>query len=64
MPNENKKTEKCFKCGSILELYELDMNKEIRILKCVGCGLFYLDKKGLLGWKTQKVSKDPSRLLY
>lgn len=64
MFNEKKKADNCSECGSILELFELDVKKEVRIMKCKGCGLFYLYKNGVFGWKIQKVTRDPSHLVY
>jgi uncharacterized C2H2 Zn-finger protein len=44
-------------------LYEIDMEKGTRILRCPVCGLFHFYKKDFFGgWKTLKVTKDPSRV--
>jgi uncharacterized Zn finger protein len=49
----------CYDCGGSLELFEFDMQKETRIMKCKDCGLFHYYKKDLLGrWKLLKVSKN------
>lgn len=50
---------RCYDCDGSLELFEFDMQKETRIMKCKDCGLFHYYKKDLLGrWKLQKVSKN------
>ena len=64
MSEEKRKHETCFECRSELELYEMDLKKDIRIMQCKGCGLFHLFKRDLFSWKIIKVSKDVSHLLY
>lgn len=48
----------CVNCGSPLELYEIDFDKNIRIMQCTKCGLYHFYKKGFLGkWKLIKASR-------
>lgn len=48
----------CVDCGSPLELYEVDFEKNRRILQCTQCGLFHLYKKDFLGkWKLVKAGR-------
>jgi len=61
--NAKPHTRACYDCGNYLELYEIDMEKGTRILRCPVCGLFHFYKKDFFGgWKTLKVTKDPSRV--
>jgi Tfp pilus assembly ATPase PilU len=49
---------KCFDCGGILELVELDMQGATKIMQCQDCHLFHLYKKDFLGkYKLLKVTK-------
>ena len=62
-PNDKRITGTCIDCSNNLELFEIDMEKDTKIMKCTSCGLFHFYKKGLLGgWRILKVSKDPSRV--
>jgi DNA-directed RNA polymerase subunit RPC12/RpoP len=48
----------CVNCGSPLELYEIDFDKNRRIMQCTKCGLFHFYKKDFLGkWKLIKASR-------
>ncbi|NWF87649.1 hypothetical protein HXY32_07590 [Candidatus Bathyarchaeota archaeon] len=48
----------CVDCGSLLELYEVDFEKNRRILQCTQCGLFHFYKKDFLGkWKIVKAGR-------
>lgn len=62
---EKKHTGTCFDCGGLLELFEFDIVKDTRIMKCQKCGLCHYYKKDILGrWKLLKVSKyasEPTR---
>ncbi|NWG10354.1 hypothetical protein HXY33_01175 [Candidatus Bathyarchaeota archaeon] len=40
---------KCVDCGSPLVLYEVDFEKNRRILQCTQCGLFHFYKKDFFG---------------
>jgi uncharacterized Zn finger protein len=56
---ERKHTGICYDCGGPLELFEFDIKKDTKIMKCQNCGLFHYYKKDLLGkWKLLKVSKN------
>lgn len=49
---------KCQSCGYTLELYEIDIRKCTRIMKCERCGLMHIYKKDILGkWRLQKATK-------
>jgi DNA-directed RNA polymerase subunit RPC12/RpoP len=55
---EKKHTGKCLDCGGPLELFELDIQKGTKIMKCQNCSLFHFYKKDFLGgYKLTKVSK-------
>jgi DNA-directed RNA polymerase subunit RPC12/RpoP len=48
----------CVDCGSPLTLYEMDFEKNRRILQCTQCGLFHFYKKDFLGkWKLVKAGR-------
>jgi DNA-directed RNA polymerase subunit RPC12/RpoP len=48
----------CVNCGSPLELYEIDFDKNVRIMQCTKCGLYHFYKKDFLGkWKLIKASR-------
>jgi len=56
-----KHTGKCFDCGGSLELIELDIQKNTRIMRCQSCGLFHFQKKDFFGnWKLLKATKNLS----
>jgi len=56
---ERTKVSACYDCQGPLELFEFDMQRNRRIMKCQSCGLFHFYKKDLLGtWKLVKVSKN------
>ena len=56
--NKKKHTGKCFDCSGTLELIELDIQKNRKIMKCQNCSLLHYYKKDLLGrWKLLKVTK-------
>jgi uncharacterized Zn finger protein len=62
--NEKKHTGTCIDCGGPLELFELNIKKGAKIMKCESCGLFHSYRKDFLGgWKIIKVTKDPSHVL-
>ena len=46
---ERKHTGICYDCGGSLELFEFDIKKDTKIMKCQNCGLFHYYKKDLLG---------------
>jgi predicted nucleic-acid-binding Zn-ribbon protein len=49
---------KCKNCGYILELYEIDVRKSSKIMKCERCGMLHFYKKDILGkWRLQRAAK-------
>jgi hypothetical protein len=59
MFSEKRREGKCYDCGGPLELFEIDMQKGTRIMKCQACALFHFYKKSFLAnWKLIKVSKE------
>jgi len=49
---------KCKNCSSPLELYELDMKRSTKIMKCQRCSTLHLYKKDIIGkWKLLKAQK-------
>ena len=51
-------TGKCVDCGSPLVLYEMDFEKNRRVMQCTRCGLFHLYKKDFFGrWKLVKAGR-------
>lgn len=59
MSEERKRhTGKCVDCGGELELYEMDLEKRRRILRCKNCGLFHFYKLDFWGkWKFVKAAR-------
>jgi hypothetical protein len=56
--NKKRHTGKCFDCSGALELIELDIQKNRKIMKCQNCSLLHYYKKDLFGrWKLLKVTK-------
>jgi len=59
MFGEKGRKDKCYECGGPLELFEIDMQKGTRIMKCQVCALYHFYKKDFLSnWKLSKVSKE------
>jgi len=49
---------KCQNCGYALELYEMDVKKSMKIMKCERCGVLHFYKKDIVGkWRLQKAAK-------
>lgn len=49
---------KCQNCGYNLELYEIDVRKSMKVMKCERCGLLHYYKKDIVGkWRLQKAVK-------
>lgn len=49
---------KCFDCGGMLKLIELDIQGVNKIMQCQDCGLFHIYKKDFFGrYKLVKVTK-------
>jgi DNA-directed RNA polymerase subunit RPC12/RpoP len=60
MSGETEKTfaGKCIDCGSPLVLYEVDFEKNRRIMQCNRCGLFHFYKKDFFGkWKLVRAGR-------
>jgi hypothetical protein len=54
-----RRVDGCYDCKGTLELFEIDMRKGTRIMKCRVCGLHHFYKKDFLAnWKLIKVSKE------
>ena len=61
--NAETSTSGCYDCGGNLKLYEMDMRKDTKVMRCQGCGLFHLYKRDFFGrWKILKVTKDPTHI--
>jgi hypothetical protein len=59
MLNEKRAPGECYDCKGPLKLFEIDMQKGTRIMKCQVCGLYHFYKKDFLAnWKLTKVSKE------
>jgi hypothetical protein len=59
MFSEKKHSDECYDCKGSLELFEMDMQKGTKIMKCKICGLYHFYKKDFLAnWKLTKVSKE------
>ena len=49
---------KCQNCGYTLELYEIDVRKSAKVMKCERCGLLHHYKKDIVGkWRLQRAVK-------
>jgi uncharacterized Zn finger protein len=48
---------KCVDCSGPLELYELNVRKGTKVLRCQKCGLFHHYKKNILGWNLIRAAK-------
>ena len=60
---QKRYTGKCFDCGGLLELVELDIQGVSKIMQCQDCGLFHLYKKDFLGrYKLVKITKKLDKL--
>lgn len=57
--DRKKHTGKCFDCGGMLELVELDIQGPMKIMQCQDCGLYHLYKKDFLGkYRLLRVTKE------
>jgi predicted nucleic-acid-binding Zn-ribbon protein len=51
-------TGKCQNCGYALELYEMDVKRSTRVMRCERCGLLHFYKKDIIGkWRLFKAAK-------
>ncbi|MEM2465973.1 MAG: hypothetical protein QXZ47_01575 [Candidatus Bathyarchaeia archaeon] len=58
MFKEAVKTFECVECGAELKLYEMDYEKNRRIMQCPRCGLYHFYKRNFFGkWKLVKVGR-------
>ncbi len=49
---------KCQNCGYALELYEMDVKKGMKVMRCERCGMMHFYKKDLIGkWRLYKAAK-------
>ena len=55
-----KHVDKCYNCSSPTDLFEMDLQKQKKVMFCRGCGLFHYYKRDFFGnWELRKVSKTP-----
>ena len=51
-------TGKCQSCGYTLELYEIDIKRNARVMRCERCGMMHYYKKDIFGkWRLFKATK-------
>ncbi len=63
MFGESKKKPDCVECGNTLQLFELNADRQIKIMKCEDCSLYHIFAKDVFGgWKVKKVTKDPTHV--
>jgi len=49
---------KCQNCGYALELYEMDVKKSMKVMRCERCGVLHFYKKDIMGkWRLQRAAK-------
>ncbi len=49
---------KCQNCGYALELYEIDVKKSSKVMRCERCGMNHFYKKDIIGkWRLFKAAK-------
>ncbi len=49
---------KCQNCGYALDLYEMDVKKRMKVMRCDRCGMMHVYKKDLIGkWRLLKAAK-------
>jgi len=49
---------KCQNCGYALELYEMDVKKSTKVMRCERCGLLHFYRKDIVGkWRLQRAAK-------
>jgi len=49
---------KCVACQASLELYEIEFDKNRRVLQCTACGLYHFYKRNFLGkWKLLRAGR-------
>jgi len=51
-------TGKCQNCGYALELYEIDVKRSMKVMKCERCSMLHFYKKDIIGkWRLFKAAK-------
>ena len=51
-------TGKCQNCGYALELYEMDVKRSKRVMRCERCGMLHFYKKDIVGkWRLFRAAK-------
>lgn len=49
---------KCQNCGYVLDLYEMDVKKSVKVMRCERCGMLHFYKKDLIGkWHLLRAAK-------
>ena len=49
---------KCKNCGYALDLYEMDVKRSSKVMRCERCGLLHIYRKDIVGkWRLQKAVK-------
>jgi len=49
---------KCQNCGYALELYEMDVKRRCKTMRCERCGLLHYYRKDIVGkWRLQRAAK-------
>lgn len=49
---------KCQNCGYALDLYEMDVKKSMKVMRCERCGLLHYYKKDIMSkWRLQRAAK-------
>ncbi len=57
-PSPIKHKGRCTNCGYLLELYEIDFKKRIKVMRCQRCGMLHYYKKDIIGkWRIQRAQK-------
>jgi len=57
-PRPKVHTGRCQNCGYALELYEMDVKKSMKVMRCERCGVMHFYKKDMLGkWRLQRAAK-------
>jgi len=49
---------KCVNCSNPLELYEIDVRRSMKVMRCERCGMLHYYKKDIVGkWRLQRAQK-------
>jgi hypothetical protein len=61
--DKEKPKEKCLDCGKDLHLFELNVDRQVKIMKCEECGIYHIYSKDAFGnWKIKKATKDAAHI--